>query len=118
MSLDVFSSQAHVRGYQTRKKYKELLWAVNVLEKAVLRWLRKGDGLRGIQLEHITDDDEDEDEDIVRLLRKQKINPALDQAVARVLTLVESPEARKQYCRVLERYRQAMVSSCAITTES
>ncbi|KAH7683205.1 P-loop containing nucleoside triphosphate hydrolase protein [Dioscorea alata] len=108
MRKNVMKIQAHVRGYQTRKKYKELLWAVNVLEKAILRWLRKGDGLRGFQPEHITEDDEDEDEDIVRLLRKQKINPALDQAVARVLTLVESTEARKQYHRILERYRQAM----------
>lgn len=109
----VMKIQAHVRGYQSRKKYKEFIWAVNVLEKAILRWLRKGVGLRGFQAEFITEDHEDED--IVRLFRKQKVNPALDQAVARVLSLVESPEARKQYRRILERYRQAMEHNKRVT---
>lgn len=101
----VVKIQAHVRGYQVRKNYK-VCWAVGILEKVVLRWRRRGVGLRGFRLE--TDAiDESEDEDILRVFRKQKVDVTIDEAVSRVLSMVDSPEARQQYRRILEKYRQA-----------
>ncbi|OIT30112.1 PREDICTED: calmodulin-binding transcription activator 4-like [Nicotiana attenuata] len=101
----VVKIQAHVRGYQVRKQYK-VCWAVGILEKVVLRWRRRGVGLRGFRpdAESI---DESEDEDILKVFRKQKVDAALDEAVSRVLSMVESPGARQQYHRILEKYRQA-----------
>ena len=96
-----------MRGYQVRKNYK-VCWAVGILEKVVLRWRRRGVGLRGFRLE--TDAiDESEDEDILRVFRKQKVDATIDEAVSRVLSMVESPGARQQYRRILEKYRQAKV---------
>ncbi|KAJ8547724.1 hypothetical protein K7X08_011310 [Anisodus acutangulus] len=101
----VVKIQAHVRGYQVRKQYK-VCWAVGILEKVVLRWRRRGVGLRGFR--HDTESiDESEDEDILKVFRKQKVDAALDEAVSRVLSMVESPGARQQYHRILEKYRQA-----------
>ncbi|XP_069153619.1 calmodulin-binding transcription factor SR2L isoform X1 [Solanum lycopersicum] len=101
----VVKIQAHVRGYQVRKQYK-VCWAVGILEKVVLRWRRRGVGLRGFR--HDTESiDEIEDEDILKVFRKQKVDAALDEAVSRVLSMVESPGARQQYHRILEKYRQS-----------
>ncbi|KAM3303696.1 calmodulin-binding transcription activator 4 isoform X1 [Capsicum chacoense] len=101
----VVKIQAHVRGYQVRKQYK-VCWAVGILEKVVLRWRRRGVGLRGFRHD-IESIDESEDEDILKVFRKQKVDAALDEAVSRVLSMVESPGARQQYHRILEKYRQA-----------
>lgn len=101
--------QAHVRGYQVRKHYKVLCWAVGILDKVVLRWRRKGVGLRSFQKEAESIEDSD-DEDILKVFRKQKVDAAVDEAVSRVLCMVDSPTARQQYRRMLEKYRQAKVS--------
>ncbi|CAK7336148.1 unnamed protein product [Dovyalis caffra] len=101
----VVKIQAHVRGYQVRKNYKVICWAVGILDKVVLRWRRKGIGLRGFRNEESTD--ESEDEDILKMFRKQKVDGAIDEAVSRVLSMVDSPDARQQYHRMLEKYRQA-----------
>ncbi|KAG8365868.1 hypothetical protein BUALT_Bualt17G0016600 [Buddleja alternifolia] len=101
----VVKIQALVRGYQVRKIYK-VCWAVGVLEKVVLRWRRRGVGLRGFR--HDSEPiDETEDEDILRVFRKEKVETAIDEAVSRVLSMVESSDARNQYQRLLEKYRQA-----------
>lgn len=55
-----------------------------------------------------------EDEDILKVFRKEKVDVAIDEAVSRVMSMVPSPEARQQYHRVLERYRQAKVSRLEI----
>ncbi|XP_059633517.1 calmodulin-binding transcription activator 4 [Cornus florida] len=102
----VVKIQAHVRGHQVRKNYKVICWAVGVLEKVVLRWRRRGVGLRGFRPESESIN-ESEDEDIVKVFRKEKVKVAIDEAVSRVLSMVEIPEARQQYRRMLERYRQA-----------
>lgn len=108
--------QAHVRGYQVRKHYKVICWAVGILDKVVLRWRRKGAGLRGFrnEAEPNDNDDESEDEDILKVFRKQKVDVAIGESVSRVLSMVDSPEARLQYHRMLERYRQAKVSRSKI----
>lgn len=102
------SWQAHVRGYQVRKKYKVICWAVGVLDKVILRWRRKGVGLRGFRSESEPHDDS-EDEDILKVFRRQKVDATVDEAVSRVLSMVDSPDARQQYRRMLERFRQAKV---------
>ncbi|GMJ09671.1 hypothetical protein like AT1G67310 [Hibiscus trionum] len=102
----VVKIQAHVRGYQVRKNYGVICWAVGFLDKVVLRWRRKGVGLRGFRSEP-DPIDESEDEDILKVFRKQKVDGAVDEAVSRVLSMVDSPDARQQYRRMLERYRQA-----------
>ncbi|ONK58514.1 uncharacterized protein A4U43_C09F13860 [Asparagus officinalis] len=104
----VVKIQAHVRGYRERKKY-QFQWTVGVIEKAVLRWRRKGVGLRGYRAEpeSVDEGDEEVEEDILKVFRKQKVDAAVDQAVSRVLSMVESPTARQQYRRMLERYAEA-----------
>lgn len=98
-----------MRGYQVRKHHKEICRAVGVLEKAVLRWRRKGAGLRGFRPETDTIE-ESEDEDILKVFRKEKVDGAINQAISRVLSMVKSPKARQQYHRVHEKYCQAKVS--------
>lgn len=71
----------------------------------MLRWHRKGVGLRGFHLDCI-----DEGEDVVRLYRKQKVEVALSEAVSRVISMVNSTPARRQYHRMLQKYQQAKVS--------
>ncbi|RDY09637.1 Calmodulin-binding transcription activator 4, partial [Mucuna pruriens] len=102
----VVKIQAHVRGYQVRKHYK-VIWAVGILDKVVLRWRRKGAGLRGFRQEMDINENEDEEEDILKVFRKQKVDVEIDEAVSRVLSMVDSPDARDQYHRMLEKYRQA-----------
>lgn len=86
----------------------------------MLRWRRKGVGLRGFRADPISppqvpeaavvleEEEEEEEEDIAKVFRKQKIE-ALEEAVSRVLSMVESPDARQQYRRMIERYREAKV---------
>jgi hypothetical protein len=108
--------QAHVRGYQVRKHYQVICWAVGILDKVVLRWRRKGVGLRGFRNETEIIN-ETEDEDILKVFRKEKVDVAIDEAVSRVMSMVQSPEARQQYHRVLDRYCQAKVSWLEILNE-
>ncbi|GJT31270.1 hypothetical protein Tco_0911545, partial [Tanacetum coccineum] len=100
---------AHVRGHQVRKHYKEFCWAVGIVEKVVLRWRRKGVGLRGFKQESAAID-ESEDEDILKVFRKEKVDASIDEAVSRVLSMVDSQQAREQYRRMLQKYRQAKVA--------
>ncbi|KAL5717515.1 hypothetical protein ACHQM5_010501 [Ranunculus cassubicifolius] len=116
MKQKVVKIQAHVRGYQARKKYKVFLWAVGFLDKAVLRWRRKGAGLRGFRAEHELTD-EKEDEDILKVFRKQKVDVAIEEAVSQVLSMVESPDARQQYRRMLDSYRQAKAEASSRASE-
>ncbi|KAF6148457.1 hypothetical protein GIB67_038812 [Kingdonia uniflora] len=109
--------QAHVRGHQVRKKYGVILWAVNILDKVVLRWRRRGAGLRGYRPESESID-EREDEDILKVFRKQNVEVAIEGAVSQVLSMVESPEARMQYRRMLESYRQAKAELICNTSEA
>lgn len=99
-----------MRGYQIRKHYKVICWAVGILDKVVLRWRRKGVGLRGFRQDVETTEDS-EDEDILKVFRKQKVDGAVNEAFSRVLSMANSPEARQQYHRVLKRYCQTKVSS-------
>lgn len=101
----VVKIQAHVRGHQARKKYN-VSWAVGVLEKVILRWRRRGVGFRGFRIDPDTFH-ECHDDDILKVFRKKNVEAAIDEAVSRVLSMVESPTARQQYRRILEKYREA-----------
>ncbi|PKA54710.1 Calmodulin-binding transcription activator 2 [Apostasia shenzhenica] len=97
--------QAHVRGHQVRKQYKKVVWSVSIVEKAILRWRRKGSGLRGFRVEKATDgavkDVEKTDEyEFLRLGRKQKV-AGIEKALARVKSMVRYPDARDQYMRLV-----------------
>ncbi|PWA44904.1 Ankyrin repeat-containing protein [Artemisia annua] len=113
----VVKIQAHVRGHQVRKNYKEFCWAVGIVEKVVLRWRRKGAGLRGFKQEFPALD-ESEDEDIVKVFRKEFVDVSIDEAVTRVLSMVGSQQAREQYARMLQKYRQAKAEREGLESET
>lgn len=106
-----------------RKKYRTIVSTVSVLEKVILRWRRKGHGLRGFRAEQqpmvgAVEEEEEEEEDVdfyddeaVKVFRRQKVDQAVKEAVSRVLSMVDSTEARMQYRRMLEEFRQATVRS-------
>ncbi|KAK4838351.1 hypothetical protein QYF36_013098 [Acer negundo] len=87
--------------FSIQKKYRG--WK----DKVILRWRRKGVGLRGFRQETESSIDDSEDEDILKVFRKEKVDGAIDEAVSRVLGMVDFPDAHQQYHRMLERYRQA-----------
>ncbi|KAK0593959.1 hypothetical protein LWI29_000203 [Acer saccharum] len=63
--------------------------------------------LRGFLQETQSSIDDSEDEGILKVFHKEKVDGAIDEAVSRVLGMVDSLDARQQYRRMLERYRQA-----------
>ncbi|KAJ3678258.1 hypothetical protein LUZ60_002061 [Juncus effusus] len=97
--------QTHYRAHQARK-YKNFLSTVSILEKVILRWHKKGVGLRGYQPDPLRIDTEDES-DIIEAFRKQKVEKELNETVSRVLNVVDAPEARQQYRRMLAGYQLA-----------
>ncbi|XP_058096807.1 calmodulin-binding transcription activator 3-like isoform X2 [Magnolia sinica] len=94
--------QAHVRGHQVRKHYGKIIWTVGIVEKAILRWRRKGSGLRGFRVEAPsiqTGSSNDDDYDFLKEGRKQT-EARLEKALARVKSMAQNPEARDQYRRL------------------
>ncbi|KAH7289330.1 hypothetical protein KP509_31G070500 [Ceratopteris richardii] len=107
----VVKIQAHFRGHQVRKHYKKILWSVSIVEKAILRWRRKGRGLRGFGSIPLPENElgrNEEDDDFLKAGRKQ-IEASLEKALARVQSMVRSPEAQEQYRRLLEGYQKTKV---------
>ncbi|XP_026437762.1 calmodulin-binding transcription activator 2-like isoform X1 [Papaver somniferum] len=98
--------QAHVRGHQVRKHYKSIVWSVGIVEKVILRWRRKGRGLRGFRDEALPEapssslTTKEDDDDFLKAGRKQT-EERLDKALSRVKSMVRYPEARDQYRRLL-----------------
>eukprot|EP00268_Persea_americana_P026976 TRINITY_DN264_c0_g2_i1.p1 TRINITY_DN264_c0_g2~~TRINITY_DN264_c0_g2_i1.p1 ORF type:complete len:1089 (+),score=235.76 TRINITY_DN264_c0_g2_i1:231-3497(+) len=97
--------QALVRGHQVRKHYRKIVWSVGIVEKVILRWRRKGSGLRGFR-PGLTEgtmqsaSSKEDDYDFLKEGRKQT-EVRLDKALARVRSMVQYPEARDQYRRLL-----------------
>ncbi|XP_023637278.1 calmodulin-binding transcription activator 2 isoform X2 [Capsella rubella] len=112
--------QAHVRGHQVRKQYRAIIWSVGLLEKIILRWRRKGSGLRGFKRDTITKPPEpvcpapqEDDYDFLKEGRKQT-EERLQKALTRVKSMAQYPEARAQYRRLLtvvEGFRENEASS-------
>ncbi|XP_074275604.1 calmodulin-binding transcription activator 2-like isoform X3 [Silene latifolia] len=102
----VVKIQAHVRGHQVRKRYKTVVWSVGILEKVILRWRRKGTGLRGFRPDALKEPIEtskpleDDDYDYLKKGRKQT-EERLQKALVRVKSMVQYPEGRAQYRRLL-----------------
>ncbi|KAL8478988.1 hypothetical protein ACS0TY_030763 [Phlomoides rotata] len=103
----IIKIQAHVRGHQVRKNYKKIIWSVGILDKIILRWRRKGRGLSGFKPEaqaagsSMVDAEKREDDyDFLKEGRKQT-EKRLQKALARVKSMVQYPEARDQYSRLL-----------------
>ncbi|CAL9048606.1 unnamed protein product [Musa banksii] len=99
--------QAHVRGHQVRKRYKKFVWSVGIVEKVILRWRRKGSGLRGFRSEGVLEGTsmqchlaKEDDYDFLQEGRKQT-EARMQKALARVKSMVQYPEAREQYRRLL-----------------
>ncbi|XP_014516371.1 calmodulin-binding transcription activator 2 [Vigna radiata var. radiata] len=108
--------QAHVRGHQVRKQYRTIIWSVGILEKVILRWRRKGSGLRGFRSDTVNkvipeqpiESPKEDDYDFLKEGRKQS-EARFQKALSRVKSMVQYPEARAQYRRVLnvvEDFRQ------------
>ncbi|KAL9393544.1 hypothetical protein Peur_012829 [Populus x canadensis] len=98
--------QAHVRGHQVRKNYRKIIWSVGILDKIILRWRRKGSGLRGFKSEALTEgssmqvvSSKDDDDDFLKEGRKQTEERS-QIALARVKSMHQHPEAREQYHRL------------------
>ncbi|PWZ41315.1 Calmodulin-binding transcription activator 3 [Zea mays] len=107
--------KAHVRGHQVRKNYRKVVWSVGIVEKVILRWRRKGRGLRGFQPEKQLEGPswqiqpakaEAEDENDFLKDGRKPATGRLDRALARVRSMNQYPEARDQYRRL-----QACVNS-------
>uniref|UniRef100_A0A804LQ35 CG-1 domain-containing protein n=1 Tax=Zea mays TaxID=4577 RepID=A0A804LQ35_MAIZE len=106
--------QAHVRGQQVRKHYRKIVWSVGIVEKVILRWRRRGAGLRGFRSTEgsvessnggtssssIQDKPSGDDYDFLQEGRKQT-EERLQKALARVKSMAQYPEARDQYHRIL-----------------
>ncbi|KAL9272396.1 Calmodulin-binding transcription activator 3-like protein [Drosera capensis] len=124
----VVKIQAHVRGHQARKRYKPVVWCVGILEKVILRWKRKGTGLRGFRPDTQNkvpiaqgSPSEDDDYDFLKEGRKQS-EVRYEKALVRVKSMVQDPEARNQYRRVLtaledHRNKQEQVPRSGLSTE-
>ncbi|BAF11144.1 calmodulin-binding transcription activator 2 isoform X1 [Oryza sativa Japonica Group] len=106
--------QAHVRGHQVRKHYRKIIWSVGIVEKVILRWRRRGAGLRGFRPTEnaVTESTSsssgnvtqnrpaENDYDFLQEGRKQT-EERLQKALARVKSMVQYPDARDQYQRIL-----------------
>ncbi|PPS07499.1 hypothetical protein GOBAR_AA13150 [Gossypium barbadense] len=106
-SSDAVSDEhAHVRGHQVRKQYKTFVWSVGILEKVILRWRRKGSGLRGFRRDAIIKPDpqctlpEEDEYDFLKEGRKQT-EERFQKALTRVKSMAQNPEGRGQYRRLL-----------------
>lgn len=102
-----FFIKAHVRGHQVRKNYPKIIWSVGILDKVILRWRRKGRGLSRIKPEApaagtsmVETETKEDDYDFLKEGRKQT-EERLQKALARVKSMVQYPEARDQYRRLL-----------------
>nr|UOV21268.1 calmodulin-binding transcription activator [Corchorus capsularis] len=97
--------QAHVRGHQVRKNYRKITWSVGILEKVILRWRRKGSGLRGFKREALNEgpsthaSPKEDDYDFLKKGRKQT-EERLQKALARVKSMAQNPAGRDQYSRM------------------
>lgn len=80
---------------------------MGIVEKIILRWRRKGTGLRGFKSEALTEGSslqnssyKDDDDDFLKKGRKQT-EERMQKALTRVKSMVQYPEARNQYRRLL-----------------
>ncbi|EEF42972.1 calmodulin-binding transcription activator (camta), plants, putative [Ricinus communis] len=109
--------QAHIRGHQVRKQYRTIIWSVGILEKVILRWRRKGSGLRGFRREALPipkesnvqcENPKEDDYDFLKEGRKQN-EVRQQKALTRVKSMYHCSEGQAQYRRLLnyfEKFRE------------
>ncbi|XP_011653672.1 calmodulin-binding transcription activator 3 isoform X2 [Cucumis sativus] len=105
--------QAHVRGYQVRKQYRKVIWSVSIVEKAILRWRRKRVGLRGFKAAGVTGEvvaphpnmEKSDEYEFLRIGRRLKYAD-VEKALSRVKSMARSPEARRQYMRLVANFNK------------
>ncbi|KAK7388060.1 hypothetical protein VNO78_22863 [Psophocarpus tetragonolobus] len=98
--------QAHIRGHQVRKHYKKVVWSVSIVEKVILRWRRKGAGLRGFRVgEPVGAVAKEAEYEFLSIGRRQKSDD-VKKALDRVKSMVHNPEARDQYMRLIMKYHK------------
>ncbi|GMI80244.1 hypothetical protein HRI_001693700 [Hibiscus trionum] len=100
--------QAHVRGHQVRKQYRKLVWSVGIVEKIILRWRRKGVGLRGFRVQTdidnaVPDTAAGDEYDFFQVGQQQKVD-GIENALARVKSMARDQEAREQYMRLTRKF--------------
>ncbi|GAB2265810.1 hypothetical protein Dimus_000845 [Dionaea muscipula] len=105
--------QAAFRGFQVRKQYKNILWSVGVLEKAILRWRLKRKGFRGLPAkppEPIANPMQESvtEEDFFRASRRQA-EEHVENAVVRVQAMFRSKRAQVEYRRMKLAHDQAKI---------
>ncbi|KAF2309210.1 hypothetical protein GH714_001185 [Hevea brasiliensis] len=120
--------QAHVRGHQVRKRYRTIIWSVGILEKVILRWRRKGSGLRGFRRDALTKDSnmqcvpssEEDDYDFLKEGRKQN-EERQQKALTRVKSMYHSEEGQAQYRRLLnyfENFQEPKECNMVLSTQN
>lgn len=108
--------QAIFRGFQVRKQYRKIIFAVGVLEKVILRWRLKRKGLRGLQVSPggvATDVEQNNDaeEDFFKVSRKQA-EERVERSVVRVQAMFRSKRAQEDYQKMKLAHQRATVSKC------
>ncbi|KAL1803699.1 hypothetical protein ACET3Z_032346 [Daucus carota] len=93
--------QAIFRGFQVRKQYRKIIFAVGVLEKVILRWRLKRKGFRGLQVcpgEVAIDVEQNNnaEEDFFKVSRKQA-EERVERSVVRVQAMFRSKRAQEDY---------------------
>lgn len=92
-----------------RKQYKKIVWSVGILDKIILRWRRKGSGLRGFRPDAVAKDPpslmeppkaKEDDYDFLKEGRRQT-EERFQKALTRVKSMAQYPEGRDQYRRLL-----------------
>ncbi|TYJ96237.1 calmodulin-binding transcription activator 3-like isoform X3 [Cucumis melo var. makuwa] len=109
--------QAHVRGHQVRKEYRKVIWSVSIVEKAILRWRRKRVGLRGFKAEGAMGEvvtphpkmDKSDEYEFLRIGRQLKYAD-VEKALSRVKSMARSPEARRQYMRLVANFNKFKIN--------
>ncbi|KAK8661866.1 hypothetical protein V6N13_091454 [Hibiscus sabdariffa] len=106
--------QAHVRGHQVRKQYKRLVWSVGIVEKIILRWRRKGAGLRGFRVQAAIENavpgtEAGNEYEFLEVSQQQKVD-GIENALARVKSMARDREAREQYMRLTRKFGGSKVS--------
>ncbi|KAM3289168.1 hypothetical protein P3S67_017455 [Capsicum chacoense] len=101
--------QAVFRGFQVRRHYREIIWSVGVLEKALFRWRLKKKGFRGLQLpssQVVNHKPDDMEEDFFQASRKQA-EERIERSVVRVQAMFRSKQTQEQYWRMKLEHNKA-----------
>ena len=106
-----------------RKQYKKIVWSVGILDKIILRWRRKGSGLRGFRSDTVAktppsvvmEPREEDDEDFLKKGRRQT-EERFQKALTRVKSMAQYPEGRDQYRRLLTVVQKCRETKVLIST--